>query len=642
MEQNSESSNTSNQKREGRYFTGEKLAKVLAALTNQNLNFTRVIDPMAGIGDMLMAIGKNANDSMSIAGIEIDGESQKRCVANLESLGVKSHVINANAFNPSIWGEIGTNWDLVITNPPYVRYQSLSTAHGTNPSGEEVRSGLIEILNNAAFENDNVRQDFLKVARTYSGLSDLAVPCWILCMSICNIQGEIALILPSTWLSREYASPVLYLLRRYFKLEIIVEDPDVIWFPGTQVRTTALVATRVADKGSATLASSHKVVSLPKKVGNDRSLVGLAFPTSSDPELDFSTWLQNCDSDTELEGIQVRISDEADLIHKIAKFKDKGRRDINISVPEKLQAVFYSTSIPLTSLGELGWNVGQGMRTGANEFFYVSDAGIAAAYKSKISNDRNFSLPADALRPALIRQHELPSGYMPDYKDASSYLLYLRSWDYPSEIPSPDETQPIEGDLKELIEIGENFSYLKLGKNVRIPELSAVRTNVRKSSSGEETSKWFQLPNLRERHTPDLFLPRIVGTEIKTYINCNPKLVIDANFNSLWGSKEGSTSKFAILALMNSDWTRAWLESVCTSMGGGALKIEAINLKTLCFPKSVLQSLPFLESLGKELLQSSISQQEFQLGVSKAMNMHQYTVSLSNLQRRMSLGRNSS
>jgi hypothetical protein len=282
------------------------------------------------------------------------------------------------------------------------------------------------------------------------------------------------------------------------------------------------------------------------------------------------------------------------------------------------------------------------MRTGANEFFYVSDAGIAAAYKSKISNDRNFSLPADALRPALIRQHELPSGYMPDYKDASSYLLYLRSWDYPDHLTLLNEGQPIEGDLADLIEIGEHYSYHKLGAQTRIPELSAVKTNVRKTNSGEMTSKWFHLPALKDRHTPELFLPRIVGTDIKTYLNCSPRLVIDANFNSLWSSGEGSTSKFVILALMNSDWTRAWLESVCTSLGGGALKIEAINLKNLYFPKAVLQNPLTLEELGQELLESTISEQEFQLKVAKAMGLQEYASSLSNLQRQMSFGRNSS
>lgn len=637
-----ESMTVSKKKRQGEYFTGIKLAKILASLVNQSSNSLKVIDPMAGIGDMLLAFGSNTNNSISVTGIEIDRESHNACKLNLSSSQIKSNIINANAFNPQIWGELGTDWDLIITNPPYVRYQSLSTSNGFNPSGEDVRRDLIEIIKKVQFENEVVKDDFLQVARTYSGLSDLAVPCWILCMSICKVGGEIALILPSTWLSREYASPVLYLLRRYFNLEILVEDPDVSWFPGTQVRTTALVATRVADKGSATLPNSHKVVSLPKKVGNDESLVGNVFPKSKKPELEFARWVKNCKSNSERNGIKIQISEEGDLIQKIIKSRDKNQLNSIHVIPEKMQIILKSSKISLISLEQLGWNVGQGMRTGANDFFYVSAAGGTGQYKSKISNDRFFSLPDEVLLPALTRQHELPVGYIPNYGDVSSYLLYLRNWDYPNDSKLFNDTHLIEGDLHALIKLGEDFSYLKSGVIKRIPELSAVRTNVRNAISGEIANKWFHLPALADRHIPQLFLPRIVGAEIKTYMNCEPKLVIDANFNTLWSMNKEGISKFVILALMNSDWTRAWLESSCTPMGGGALKIEAVNLKSLCFPKSVLQNLPSLESIGRELLESETSRQDIQNRIAKALDIQESANELHSLQKQMSIGRKSS
>lgn len=124
-------------------------------------------------------------------------------------------------------------------------------------------------------------------------------------------------------------------------------------------------------------------------------------------------------------------------------------------------------------------------------------------------------------------------------------------------------------------------------------------------------------------------------------MNCDPKLVIDANFNTFWNAKKESISKFVILALMNSDWTRAWLESICTSMGGGALKIEAINLKSLCFPKSVLQNFPTLETIGRELLESTTLHQDFQYRIAEAMNIPEFANSLGNLHKQMSIGRNS-
>jgi 16S rRNA G966 N2-methylase RsmD len=640
LKQNLESSDLLKKKRQGQYFSGIKLAKILAALVNHSPNTCRVIDPMAGIGDMLIAFESFAGKSISVTGIEIDKDSHKASESNLHSAQIKSQLIHSNAFSPEIWSEIGTEWDLVITNPPYVRYQSLSTSNGCNPSGNEIRRDLITVLSKIKFENEIVKDDFLRVAKAYSGLSDLAVPCWILCMAICNVGGQIALILPSTWLSREYAAPVLYLLRRYFNLEILVEDPDVNWFPGTQVRTTALVATRVADKATATSPNSHKVVSLPKKAGNDESLVGNAFPNSKKPELDFAQWIKSCNWDTERDGIKIHFSDETDLIQKISKSTNRSRHNSVQNIPEKMKAILNSSEFPLTSLEELGWSVGQGMRTGANDFFYVSDGDIPGEYKSRISGDQGFSLPSEVLLPALIRQSELPAGYSPKYAKVSSYLLYLRNWELRSDSKLFNDTRLIEGDLQELIRIGESYSYLKSGVVVRIPELSAVKTNVRKSPSGELANNWFHLPLLADRHIPELFLPRIIGAGIKTYMNCDPKLVIDANFNTLWNTQEKGISKFAILALMNSDWTRAWLESICTSMGGGALKIEAINLKSLHFPKSIIQNLSTLETIGRELVSDTASPQEFQRRIAEAMDLQESAKLLHNLHKRLSEERN--
>jgi hypothetical protein len=628
-------------KRQGQYFTGVKLAKVLVSLATQSSGSLRVIDPMAGIGDMLVAFGNRAHASSSLTGIEIDEVACKVGQSNLESIMQESQILHGNAFDPDIWSNIGTEWDLVITNPPYVRYQSLSKSDGLNPSGEEVRQGLIRILNSVNFESEIATEDFVRIARTYSGLSDLAVPCWILCMSICSMNGKIALILPSTWLSREYSSPVLYLLRRYFRLETLVEDQDVSWFPGTQVRTTALIATRVPDKGSAAHPNSHKIIYLPKTIANIESLVGNAFPTSDDPELSFAEFVRSCNSDSEYRGIRLQFSNESDLIQKVIKQKNSVYSGSDSAVPEKLQAGLGSLKVSLISLQELGWNVGQGMRTGANDFFYVSSAESAGQYRSRINADRTFCLPQKVLLPALVRQHELPIGYIPSHETVSSYLLYLQNWDFPSDLRLLEDKQLIEGDLQTLIEMAEAYSYEKSGVKVKIPDLSAVKTNVRRTGSGEVTRKWFQLPTLADRHIPELFLPRIVGAEIKTYLNCEPALVIDANFNTLWKSQENEVvSKLAILALMNSDWTRTWLESVCTSMGGGALKIEAVNLKALCFPRTILEHLSILETLGSELLQSSIEPREFQVRVAEAMKIEAYAASLNDLRKQLSLGRN--
>jgi hypothetical protein len=641
MARKSDFLSSSEKKRKGQYFTGIRLARVLASLVSDRTKALTVIDPMAGTGDMLAAVASQQSRSELLGAIEIDPVAFNVCEENIRSLESPSFVVNGNAFQSGIWKKIGTDWDLVITNPPYVRYQSLSSSADLNPSGDEVRKDLVETLEQVSFENEAVREDFLQTARRYSGLSDLAVPCWILCMAICKVGGDIALILPSTWLSREYSSPVLYLLRRYFLISVVVEDPDVCWFPGTQVRTTALVATRVPDRGSALLPNTHKVISIPRASGHADSLVGMAFQESKTPESDFARWVKECEADTSKSGIIITLSNESELVQKINVALGGNVKAVEVAAPQKMQKILGSHEVPLISLAHLGWNVGQGMRTGANNFFYLSRSGSPGRYRSRLVPGEDFEVPQRALMPAMTRQHELPSGYLVEAESVETYLMYLRGWDFAKNSQAFRTEDLIEGDLRRLIERAEGFVYTKFGKEVKIPDLTAVKTNVRSSRSGEITGRWFQLPALAKRHLPELFIPRIIGGEIKTYLNSEPKLVIDANFNTLWSTDNQSISKYALLALMNSDWSRSWLESSCTTMGGGALKIEAVNLKSMYFPEFLLNNVNTLGSLGHLLINQEISEETFQSKTAAAMNLNLESGDLNRFCKKMSSDRNS-
>jgi hypothetical protein len=75
-------------------------------------------------------------------------------------------------------------------------------------------------------------------------------------------------------------------------------------------------------------------------------------------------------------------------------------------------------------------------------------------------------------------------------------------------------------------------------------------------------------------------------------------------------------------------------------MGGGALKIEAINLKSLHFPKSIIQNLSTLETIGRELVSDTASPQEFQRRIAEAMDLQESAKLLHNLHKRLSEERN--
>ncbi|HLA51718.1 MAG TPA: hypothetical protein VK618_00350, partial [Flavitalea sp.] len=141
-----------------------------------------------------------------------------------------------------------------------------------------------------------------------------------------------------------------------------------------------------------------------------------------------------------------------------------------------------------------------------------------------------------------------------------------------------------------------------------IPELSAVRTNARKWQQGKPTERpkfWYMLPSFVKRHTPDLFLPRVNGDTIITRLNPNGRYLIDANFSTLWITGPSAYDNYALLALLNSTYSVVAMEEYGTVMGGGALKLEATQLKNIPFPVLNAHNIDELKRLGKKLAVSA-------------------------------------
>lgn len=601
-------------KRLGQFFTCEPLARLLAALA-QGQSASSVIDPMGGSGDMVAA-ALSQNPDATAAAIEIEPAAAQTAA---DRLGAEVSVVHGSAFDPASWRELRSGWELVITNPPYVRYQTGSSDGDEDfdiPSAARIRAGLIELL--AANANLDLveREAFLYCARSYSGLADLAVPSWLLCASQVAEGGRLAVLVPNTWLSRDYASPVLYILRRFFDIEYVVEDTDMTWFADALVRTTLVVARRTADKGTAFAPNTHLRVALPASLANESSVVGAALPDSDSPEQDFAATahaLLVSGSEGSVAGAAATLSDESDLIEVL---RNAGRRqpwpcsvkvdhDDAGSVPERLRRALSEPIDGLVALEKLGWKVGQGLRSGANDFFYVTKTNDG--FVSPILPGDTLDLPEEAVRPAIRRQADLPNERHLGAVDATqSYVLVLDDWALPEDIEGaagPKSWKPMTGDLARLTRAAAAYTYDRGRTTVAIPELSAVRTNVRAGSPerGTPARFWYQLPPLAPRHVPKLYIARVNGGHPLTYANAGG-LVIDANFSTLWPVADDALSEACLLAMLRSVWSEAFLEVVGTVLGGGALKVEASHLRRLMLPDPGPDEAEALRSLGGHLI----------------------------------------
>ena len=632
-------------KRLGQYFTGIPLGRVLAHLA-LGPNTRTVLDPMAGHGDLLDATWEVATERgiliQRLDGIEIDEATAQTCRDRLDQIAGTGpvparQIINADAFDPaSIRALPLQTYDVVITNPPYVRYQSHKGKGGESTT---IRDGLKAVI--AGHFSGEEARTWGALADGYSGLADLSVPAWILAAMMVQPGGRLALVVPATWRSRDYADVIRYLMLRCFALEWIVEDRQPGWFSDALVRTHLIIARRLSVLETAkTIEARHGLseplwIQVSPEAASSGSLVGLACPGER-PEEAFAAWLQSrCPSPRP--GITVQPFDPVDEYRSLERRVRRRRWFRTMAgetghlplfsgvrsggapiVPKVLADILPSSRLPSTllSLEDAGVVVGQGLRTGCNSFFYVTACESVGLEQTLIEvsalfNARRFVVPNSTLRPVLRGQRE--RGLLEACRLPRGRVLDLRKWVLPEDkktVLAARQAYTAKGEAPPQLMPKELAAYVRLaavtsmehaGKGKPIPELSAVRTNSRASRDTRATPRfWYMLPEFAPRHLPAVFVPRINHNLPWVESNLDPPVLIDANFSTLW-TPSGNWTRYALKALLNSIWCRVAMEALGTPMGGGALKLEATHLRRLPVPALSDSKKDELDSIGKQL-----------------------------------------
>ena len=613
-------------KRLGQYFTGEPLARVLAALADVRAHHA-VIDPMAGSGDMLEA-ARQIGGASDLTAVEIDPCAAEHCRGRFAP-PIDLRV--ADAFDTTTWAnDIDRAWDVVITNPPYVRYQRSSrSASGPVhlPSAAEIRTGLLGAIDNRRALPSDERAVFRSLAEGYSGLADLAVPSWLLCAALVAPGGRLAMLVPDTWLSRDYALPVIYVLRRFFDLEYVVEDGEASWFDDALVRTTLVVARRVSARSSGLLTNPNRHVHarLSSAAADDRGPIGALHPRARVPELRFRERLRGVACSTETEewaGLSADAVDDAQARDRLRSQLPRTTwgRSIEAAgtqpscasyLPRRLRGIVRCRAPEFCTLEDLGWSVGQGLRTGANRFFYGEfvegeDRASRVVVDDELSGDP-ITVPNDLLRVVVRRQHDMAAAAGAAHLSPGR-LLYLVEHALPEDIAAAEAAGvaapyvPLQPAVADHV---RRAAVLNVGSGAEprhIPELSAVVTNGRRADPTKPSRAprfWYQLPALAPRHTGNLFIARVCHRHPEVFGNPRSS-VIDANFSTLWQHEDKpGLPAAALLALLRSSWAVATMELTGTVLGGGALKIEATQLRRLPLPSAAVTISADLELHGR-------------------------------------------
>lgn len=620
------------QKRLGQFFTNPLLARLLASLSSFK-NVRSILDPMAGTGNLLLASRDKFGDaSIAYGGIEIDPSALRSAKEKMPWC----NLILGDVFNPDTIDKLpGKQWDLIITNPPYVRYQNLSKLEIDEfaiPSNKDIRSNLLRIIEGLDHLDQEDRELFTTLVNSYSGLADMAVPSWILCAALCATNGTLAIILPESWWSREYSLIVRYMLFRWFKIKYIVDDMHAHWFHGAQVKTSLLVAEKIPRKRSALnwMTEDHYLhIKLSGEAFSNNSLVGnLVEGSSFDPEGDFvqltSKWLSSGQSyKTNLVDAKlVSIGKSAESLIRssrgqkwLSKLENNTQKQIvsdkhseSFTLPSEIRhwLIKYPSKTKFTTLESLGVNIGQGLRTGANSFFYVTlaldnEKKDVDVVLSPLLGGLREVIPSNVAYPVVRKQSDLSEAYVVKPQDLIGRVLMIHKYAHPDDIKRDPELSMFYKTMpKGLVNIINSASRVSVnGKHIW--ELSAVSPNTRNENKGRDTKKrfWYMLPDLSPRHNPDVFIPRVNSGIPKVYLNSNRASIIDANFSTLWLSSDSKVDIWSLLALLNSSWCWAVLEYSSAIMGGGALKVEAAHLRKIPMPILSKRELEHLSKLGK-------------------------------------------
>ena len=543
-------------KRFGQYFSGKIVADMLFSLLPKKREWHTVVDPMVGIGDMLVSVTEHTSKVPMMLGVEIDDVVAQQCAERIP----EASILAGDAFKcPELITPDG--WDLVITNPPYVRYQLQAKDDEVMPSALEIRESLVSQIGQMLYLSDTDRALFQKLARNYSGLADMAVPAWILCAALVKKGGYLAVVVPETWLNRDYASPIQYLLRKCFHIESIVRDTNANWFADALVKTCLVVARReetqiLSNTGDLTT----RII--------EADLESIQPTSTLFPQLKRERNIPKWALDEDIASFSVS---KIELQHEI---------DEIIGGNRKTECV---------TLAEMGVECGQGLRTGANDFFYLTigrDEGKTLLVHSKAwdQGGKEYHFYKDDIVLTLQNRGEI-DGLVVTPAKLKSCVVYPHG--------------NIQGDLEDYIASAEKH---KDNNGKHFKDYSAVRPNEKRDGT-RIIREWFRLPQMTKRHLPNLCLTRVSAKIPEClYISQNDDapIAVDANMVTLWSSNEANVR--VMLAMLNSTWSKLYLELICTVMGGGALKIEASHLRRLLLPRLPDVQLNALEKVGERLI----------------------------------------
>jgi len=224
--------NLSKQKLRGGYYTPQVIADFLCKWSI-NPETKSVLEPSCGDGSFIESainrfkdLNVDANQiEERIKGIELIDEEALKAEERTKLLGLKkSPIINSDFFH-FIKENHNKKYEVVIGNPPFIRYQNFPDEH---------RKIAIEMMQNLGLKPNK--------------LTNIWVPFLVVSASLLNDNGKLAMVIPAELFQVKYAAETRIFLSQFFDRITIVTFKKLV-FEGIQQEVVLLLCEKKVSHG---------------------------------------------------------------------------------------------------------------------------------------------------------------------------------------------------------------------------------------------------------------------------------------------------------------------------------------------------------------------------------------------------------
>ena len=215
------------QKLRGAYYTPLKLAEKMVGFFVHDKAIHRILEPSCGDGVFIDAALREGllQEGMSLTAIEIEECEAKKLADRVENCK-NIQVYNMDFFHYYQMNKAIAQYDLILGNPPYIRYQYLQ---------ENQRTEMSKLLTEHGMKSN-------KLINTWVGFM-------VACVHFLSENGKIAFIIPAEILQVVYAQDLrLFLSNELSKITLITFEELV--FPDIEQEVVVFIGEKsVEDKG---------------------------------------------------------------------------------------------------------------------------------------------------------------------------------------------------------------------------------------------------------------------------------------------------------------------------------------------------------------------------------------------------------